>query len=185
MNAKKIVDALIVRCGPELPGDVRKTLETARGEMADDSTDVEPVLAAVERSLVIASENTELLAQFRAAGVETVEAARKMKADGEDGRAYRADLIKDALDAGVRAQGEHFSKLVYEKILSDPARSLADIKAMRDDWDKQARQRLSGLDKDGKPLGTGGRQTVPIHGFEGGEGTGKKTPPARHFKTGR
>jgi len=185
MNAKKLLDAVIVRSGQKLPGDVLKALETARGEMADDSTDVEPVLAGMERSLVIAAGDAELLAQFRAAGVETVEQARALKADGEDGRAYRKDLIKDALAAGVRAQGEHFSKAVYEKILGDPVRSVADIKAMRDDWDGQARQRLSGLDKDGKPLGTGGRQTVPIHGFEGGEGATKKAPPARHFKTGR
>jgi len=166
MSAKKLLDAVIVRCGQKLPDDLRKGLETARGTLADDSTDLEPVLLVLDRTLTLAAESAEMLAQFRAAGVATVEEARALKADGEDGRTYRKDLIDDAMKAGVRAQGEHFSKDVYAKILGDPTRSVADIKAMRDDWNKTAEKRLAGVDAEGKPSETGGRQTTPLHGFE-------------------
>ncbi|MGI4790407.1 MAG: hypothetical protein ACRYFS_16335 [Janthinobacterium lividum] len=187
MNAKKLLDAVIVRTGQRLPEEVRKSLETARGSMQDDSTDVEPVLLALERTMVLSAADTDLLAQFRAAGVETVDQARALKADGEDGRAYRKDLIEEALKAGVRAQGEHFSEEVYKKILSAPDRSVADIKAMRDDWDKAAQKRLAGFDADGKPLSEGGRQTQPLHGFENtGNGTSSKKPGSnRNYQTKR
>jgi len=166
MNAKNALDAVIVRVGPKLSEDVRKALETARGTMDDASTDAEPILAAFERTVEIGKADADLLAQFRAAGVATADEARALKADGEDGRAYRKDLIEDALKAGVRAQGEHFSKSVYENILKDQARSVADIKTMRDDWDKAAQKRMAGFDKDGNPLEGGGRQTTPLTGFE-------------------
>lgn len=187
MNAKKLLDAVIVRCGAKLSEDVRKGLEEARGKMSDDSTDLEPVLLAFDRALASADEAAEILAQFRAAGVSTVEAVRALKADGEDGRAYRKDLIDDALKAGVRAQGEHFSKDVYTKILSDPVRSVADIKAMRDDWDKAAQKRLAGVEANGKPAEGGGRQTTPLHGFESvmTPPSVKRTANPNHFRPRR
>ncbi len=182
MNAKKLLDVVIVRTVSKLPDDVRKSLETVRSTMDDASADMEPVIAAFERMVEISHESGDLLASFRAAGVATIEEARALKADGEDGRAYRKDLIDEALKTGVRAHGEHFSKDIYEKILKDPARSVADIKGMRDDWDKAAQKRLAGVDAEGKPLAGGGRQTTPLTGFES-VNTPTGTAPKRQGST--
>jgi hypothetical protein len=187
MKTKQLLDVVIVRAAGRLPEDVRKSLETARSTMTDDDANYEPVLLALERTIAISAEHADLLAQFRAAGVATVEDARALKADGEDGRSYRKDLIEDALREGVDAQGDAFSKDVYKAVLSEPTRSIAEIKAMRDGWHQQAQARLSRRDENGKPTGTGGRATVPIHGFEQTSSGAKPRASANplHFQSGR
>ncbi len=183
MNTKQLLDTVIIRAAGRLPEDVRKGLETARGEMADDSTDPEPVLVALERTLAASAEHSDLLAQFRAAGVATVDEARALKSAGDDGRSYRKDLIDETLRLGVSAQGDGFAKDVYTGILSEPNRSIAEIKAMRDSFQKQAQARLSGRSADGSATGEGGRQTQPLHGFEDkAPSAGKTVPDARHFR---
>lgn len=187
MKTKEMLDLVIVRSGAHLPEQVRKDLETTRATLTDDNTDPAPVLAPLERALAIGAGNADLLAQFRAAGVDSLEAARLLKRDGEDGRSYRADLVKEALDAGVAALRNDFPKEMYEKILAEPSRSLAEIKGMRDAWAKMVEKELSTLDAEGNPTGTGGRQTTPLHGFEGAAkpATTRKPGNANNFRTGR
>ncbi|HAH87830.1 MAG TPA: hypothetical protein DCL60_10735, partial [Armatimonadetes bacterium] len=64
------------------------------------------------------------------------------------GDLYRADLVAETLAAGVRAQGEGFDKLLWERILNEPSRSIDDIKTFRGKFDDEAKA----------VLGNGGRQ---------------------------
>lgn len=49
-----------------------------------------------------------------------------------DGKAYRADLVTEALAEGVRAHGDGFAKETYEGLLASAP--IAVVKRMRDDW---------------------------------------------------
>lgn len=76
------------------------------------------------------------------------------------GLKYKNDLIEDALKAGVRAKGQDFRRASYETILR--GLDVEAIKIMRDDWNAEGDDRLSGGDG-GSP---GGRQSedgkVPV-----------------------
>jgi hypothetical protein len=50
----------------------------------------------------------------------------------DDGRAYRADLIEEAIAEGVRAMGPEFAQEAYRGLLN--ASGIEVIKRMRDDW---------------------------------------------------
>lgn len=60
----------------------------------------------------------------------------------DDGRAYRADLIDEALAEGVRANGEDFAEESYRGILERA--DIATIKRMRDDWKRLGDKRFPG-----------------------------------------
>ncbi len=70
----------------------------------------------------------DVIAAVRVALSETA----KTRQLAEDGRAYRADLIEDALAEGVRALGETFQLEAYRGILEQSGIEV--IKRMRDDW---------------------------------------------------
>lgn len=72
----------------------------------------------------------------------------------DDGRAYRNDLVAEAIAEGVRAHGEDFASETYEATLR--AASIETIKRMRDDWRAIGNKRFPG-----------GRQSV--NEDEGGE----------------
>lgn len=74
----------------------------------------------------------------------------------EDGRAYRTDLISEAIADGVRAYGESFDAEMYQEVLT--AATLPVIKRMKADWAKV-----------GDKTFTGGRQTT-----DAGEPAGAK-----------
>jgi hypothetical protein len=54
----------------------------------------------------------------------------------DQGKQYRADIIKAALAEGVRALGDDFHSETYEKMFIDA--DISHIKRMRDDWKSQA-----------------------------------------------
>lgn len=54
----------------------------------------------------------------------------------KDGQQYRSDLVEEALEEGVRAQGEGFDRETYEETLKSAPIKV--IKRMRDDWKKTA-----------------------------------------------
>ncbi len=60
----------------------------------------------------------------------------------DDGRAYRADLIEEAIAEGVRAMGPEFAQEAYRGLLS--ASTIEVIKRMRDDWRAIAAKTLAG-----------------------------------------
>lgn len=77
-----------------------------------------------------AAEDSEPLAAIRQLGDEL----RRLRPLADDGRAYRTDLIGDALRQGTRAFGEDFAAETYRGVLEHA--DLATIKRMRDDWQK-------------------------------------------------
>lgn len=191
MKAKELIDGVLTRSLAHLPETARKTLEDLRAKTGDDETDSAPALAVICDALRAGHEHADILAAFRAAGVDTLETARALKASGEDGKQYRVDLIEETLALGVKGHGESFNRELYSKLLAEPTRTLSDIKDVRAQFEKAAKERLSGLDADGNATGTGGRQTEPLHGFDavagqGGQASAKKpTGSARNFKTNR
>ncbi len=66
----------------------------------------------------------------------------RLRAQADDGAAYRKDLIAEALAEGVRALGDAFAEETYRGLLESAP--LATIKRMRDDWQATARVRLPG-----------------------------------------
>jgi hypothetical protein len=93
------------------------------------------------------------------ATLEPVAAIRAMGNDltrlrplADDGRAYRSDLIDEAIEEGVRAHGNDFKAETYRAVLE--ASTIPVIKQMRDDWRTAANAFLKG---NGTALG--GRQT--------------------------
>lgn len=59
----------------------------------------------------------------------------------DDGKAYRMDLIDDALKEGVRAYGNEFASETYRTIL-EGLPDMGSVKRMRDDWKRLADERL-------------------------------------------
>lgn len=55
----------------------------------------------------------------------------------EEGKAYRDELINDALEWGVRAMGNDFPKESWKEMLSEPGRSIQAIKDFRDGFKRQ------------------------------------------------
>lgn len=72
-----------------------------------------------------------------AAGVRWLTAERERLIPlADEGTTYRADMIKEALEEGVRANGETFAMETYRSVLQ--ASSLETIKRFRSDWQAQA-----------------------------------------------
>jgi len=87
----------------------------------------------------------------------------------DDGRAYRADLVAEALAEGVRAYGAGFAEETYERMLKDAPLDV--IKRMRDDWRTIGDQRLPGgraTTEESEADTTAARETetVPAHVFK-------------------
>lgn len=95
--------------------------------------------------------------QTRAAELEAK--VKELSPLAEDGRAYRTDLISEAIAEGVRAYGESFDAEMYGEVLRSA--TLPVIKRMKADWAKI-----------GDKTFTGGRQTTD-------EGEQAKSQPAR------
>lgn len=95
--------------------------------------------------------------QTRAAELEAK--VKELSPLAEDGRAYRTDLISEAIAEGVRAYGESFDAEMYGEVLRSA--TLLVIKRMKADWAKV-----------GDKTFTGGRQTTD-------EGEQAKAQPAR------
>lgn len=95
--------------------------------------------------------------QTRATELETK--VKELSPLAEDGRAYRTDLISEAIADGVRAYGESFDAEMYGEVLRSA--TLLVIKRMKADWAKV-----------GDKTFTGGRQTTD-------EGEQAKAQPAR------
>ena len=57
---------------------------------------------------------------------------KELEPQAADGRAYRTDLIADAIAEGVRARGEDFDVETYRSVLESA--SITVIKRMKADW---------------------------------------------------
>lgn len=90
--------------------------------------------------------------------VATIEGIRQLKSEAEQGRQYVADLIDQAVQARVRAQGEGFNADSYKNMLVRSA-DLDYIKEEIKSYEEMAKQRLSpGRQSEGEDL-NGGEST--------------------------
>ncbi len=98
---------------------------------------------------------------------------RTLVADAADGRAYRSDLVEQAIAQGVRAYGAGWDVATYRSLVE--AAPLATIKRMRDDWqtlgDKQfagGRQTIQTDERDHQPdtAPTETRQAAPDRAYQ-------------------
>jgi hypothetical protein len=147
--------------------DFEKLLNDVRTALAiDANADVVSVATSVaeqaqrlrsveaDRDAIAGKLTTE---QTRAADLESK--VKELLPLAEDGRAYRTDLISEAIADGVRAYGESFDAEMYSEVLRSA--TLPVIKRMKADWAKV-----------GDKTFTGGRQTTD-------EGEQAKAQPAR------
>lgn len=67
---------------------------------------------------------------------------KELEPQAADGRAYRDDLITEALSEGVRAYGDKFNQATYEAALRSASIDL--IKQMRGDWASVGNARFAG-----------------------------------------
>lgn len=112
-------------------------LEDGQAPREESSMTIEEDFGRV-RSLVEVATDDEVVA-----AVETLKRrVSELEPQATDGRAYRADLIAEALAEGVRAQGKDFDQPTYEAMLTTAP--LATIKRMRDDWKRTGNERLQG-----------------------------------------
>lgn len=56
----------------------------------------------------------------------------------KEGIAYREELVQDAIEWGIRAQGNDFPADAWKQLLSEPGRTIEAIKDFRDGFKKQA-----------------------------------------------
>jgi hypothetical protein len=87
----------------------------------------------------------------------------------DDGKAYRVDLVAEALAEGVRAVGEAFAAETYRGLLETAP--LATIKRMRDDWSEVASKSFVGRratqDEEGTSAPKEQPRRVPASAFAG------------------
>ena len=128
-------------------------------------------LDAVRVALPDTAEGEDLAARVTALATELT----RLRPLADDGRAYRADLINEAIAEGVRAHGESFAQETYRGLLE--ASGLEAIKRMRDDWAaiaaerfKSGRQSRDGEESDTAP------ETQPAKK----DGRGIELPAAAH-----
>lgn len=168
-----VLKTLIARLRALVPSDKFPTVaaRVAAVQVADTATDDE-VVAAVARCFGDLEADASLGSACRSAGIPGVDAVPGILARAKDGDTYRTDLVAEALAEGVRAKGESFDKDFWTRLLSEPGRSISDIKAFRDQFAADAKARLA------NPDGTGGRQVPPADPntapSAGGEPRGEK-----------
>lgn len=134
------------------------TLEGKKLEAEKIVSDIREVLGVAADGDVagtVVQMNTELTS-LRAVK-ETLQQAQTELAEltplADDGRAYRSDLVNEALVQGVRAFGDKFAKETYTDVLNRS--SLAVIKQLSSDWQAIGDSRFTGgrqsEDKGDKP----------------------------------
>lgn len=112
--------------------DIAAELATYEGE--PDGATLRQIMATLDA----AGAPTDLLAPSRVAWL--ADELTRLRPLADDGRAYRDDLVSEALAEGVRAQGAAFREEAFRSLLATAP--IATIREMRDDWRAQAAQRL-------------------------------------------
>lgn len=134
----------------------QSTAQTDTPAPAALATDTATVpAAAVDAQVVDATPQapasaTDGLADLRAilatdtalAGLEPLAAVRKLMTEATDGRAYRADVVKQALSSGVRAVGASFDETRYTAMFA--RLDIESIQAMQADWDAMGDKQFPG-----------------------------------------
>lgn len=134
-------------------GEERKVEEVAPPATEEvvevSSRSADPIVPVSENKAPVVVDNTRgvLASALSDAGVKPgddpiatlralVEEIRTNRPLAKDGKQYRADLIADALDQGVRALGNDFDKEAYEELFRTA--SIETVKSIRDSFSKRA-----------------------------------------------
>jgi len=81
---------------------------------------------------------------LKQANIQLQKEVDELKPKVKDGEKYREDLISETLELGIKLNGNSFDKANYEKILKEPARTIEDIKKMRDQFLKELCEKFPG-----------------------------------------
>lgn len=100
----------------------------------DDAGSLRQIMAACDD----AGAPSDLLAPARVRWL--ADELTRLRPLADDGRAYREDLVAEALAEGVRALGQGFREETYRRLLT--VAPVATIRQFRDDWREQAATRL-------------------------------------------
>lgn len=151
---------------------VNVTLDDLRDSILDFARGIEIEVPAAADSAAILRTVGEEVARLRARAAE-------LEAEAAIGRAYHAELVDDAIKAGVRAKGaESFKEATYRAILERAG--IEEIKALRDDWTAEGDTRLAG--STGQPGGRLTREGAdPITAGTGAPATPKIDTPAAAY----
>lgn len=129
-------------------------------------TPEEGVRVLAEEVTRLRAVETDLLTGRAEGGAETPgEILTRLRAEATDGRAYRKDLIEQALLEGVRAHGNDFKRETYQRVLDGA--SLEVVKQMHADWAAAAAR-----------VNPGGRKTQDGPGEQPAERSGSLPPRA-------
>jgi hypothetical protein len=109
--------------------------------LTDDEDDTDEAAGAARQNDPLRFIRRALVAAGQPADRDAVTAIREMASEirrlaplADDGRRYRADLIREALAEGVRAFGNGFATERYTALLQREATTLDDIIGFRNDW---------------------------------------------------
>jgi hypothetical protein len=141
-----------VELTPEQVAQIRLML-TEAGQ-APDADIPAAVRAVVDEARAASSQSAEIerLRPFE-------DEVTRLRPLADEGKAYRADLVEQAITEGKRAKGDGFAEETYRGLLTSVP--IETVKRMRDDWADEARKTFPG-----------GRAT--IEGHEPGNGTAKQ-----------
>lgn len=86
----------------------------------------------------------------------------------ETAKKDREDLIKEILEMGIKLHGNSYDRETNEKMLKEPARTLDEIKNIREQYLKELDEKFPRKQTDASTLelGTGQKQDLPDEAFE-------------------
>lgn len=149
MTGRELLAKLRAALTPDMSRIFGLKLDSVQAEMSEGAT-VETALAQIAKACeAVSSEGAAgALAPYRELGVNSVDDIKALQDRAKLADDARADLVKETLAAGVRAQGDKFDNERWTRVLAGA--SVDDIKAFRTQFEDEAKQRL------GEP----GRQTT-------------------------
>jgi hypothetical protein len=109
---------------------VNESVPVAGGirQLHQTAVNLQAQLDAVRANLPETAESDDLIVRVS----KLVTDVHRLTPLADDGRAYRADLIEEAIAEGARAMGPGFAQEAYRGLLG--ASTIEVIKRMRDDW---------------------------------------------------
>jgi hypothetical protein len=157
--------ARVVSAGVDLSGRglARGAREAAGGKHMDIETLFNDARAAVSEVMTDEMEPGAAIRHLASEITRLQADVERLTPLADDGRAYRDDLVADALAEGVRAYGEDFAEETYRGVLESAP--LETVKRMRADWARTAESRFAGrrqtVDEEEEAGATEERQVVP------------------------
>ena len=107
-------------------------------------------MEAIEKTLKISKD----------AQVQALQQIKDLEIIAEDGKLYRADLIKEILELGVKLQGNSYDVETNKKMLEEPTTKLADIKKIKDQFLQELEKRFPRKQTEGEHIRLPGNENA-------------------------